>query len=65
MTRPDRGARDRSGRNAACRTTAVHPTATVQGSYYAGYVYRNNTITFNRGSELYLGISADTMRSWR
>jgi haloalkane dehalogenase len=28
--------------------------ATVQGSYYPGYIYRNNTFTFNRGSEVYL-----------
>jgi hypothetical protein len=28
--------------------------ATVQGSYYPGYIYRNNTFTFNEGSEVYL-----------
>ena len=28
--------------------------ATVQGSYDPGYIYRNNTLTFNRGSEVYL-----------
>jgi hypothetical protein len=28
--------------------------ATVQGSYYPGYIYRNGTLTFTRGSEVYL-----------
>ncbi len=28
--------------------------ATVQGSYFPGYVYGNNTYTFKRGSEVYL-----------
>jgi hypothetical protein len=28
--------------------------ATVQGSYYPGYIYRHNTLTFNAGSEVYL-----------
>jgi hypothetical protein len=28
--------------------------ATVQGSYYPGYIYRNSTFTFNRGSEVFL-----------
>jgi hypothetical protein len=28
--------------------------ATVQGSYYPGYIYRNNTFAFNRGSEVYV-----------
>ena len=28
--------------------------ATVQGSYYPGYIYRNNTFIFNSGSEVYL-----------
>jgi hypothetical protein len=28
--------------------------ATVLGSYYPGYIYRNNTLTFTRGSEVYL-----------
>jgi hypothetical protein len=28
--------------------------ATVRGSYDPGYIYRNNTFTFNRGSEVYL-----------
>ena len=32
--------------------TLLH--ATVQGSYYPGYVYRNNTFIFNSGSEVYL-----------
>jgi hypothetical protein len=28
--------------------------ATVGGSYFAGYIYRNNAFTFNEGSEVYL-----------
>ncbi len=28
--------------------------ATVQGSYYPGYISRNNTFTFNAGSEVYV-----------
>lgn len=28
--------------------------ATVQGSYDPGYIYRTNTFTFNKGSEVYL-----------
>ena len=28
--------------------------ATVHGSYYPGYIYRNNAFTFNEGSEVYL-----------
>lgn len=28
--------------------------ATVQGSYYPGYIHRNNTCTFSKGSQVYL-----------
>ena len=28
--------------------------ATVQGSYYPGYIYRNDTFTFNQGSAVYV-----------
>jgi len=28
--------------------------ATVQGSYHPGYIYRDNTFTYNKGSEVYL-----------
>jgi haloalkane dehalogenase len=37
-------------------SAATLPQAAVQGSYYPGYIYRNNTFTFtfSKGSEIYL-----------
>jgi hypothetical protein len=33
---------------------ATMTQAAVQGSYYPGYMYRSDTFTFNRGTEVYL-----------
>jgi hypothetical protein len=33
--------------------------ATVRGSYDSGYVYRNHTFTFNRGTEVYVLVGPD------
>lgn len=50
----DRAFGDITGTWTGVAGAAAMTQATIQGNYNPGYIYRNNTVTFNRGSEVYL-----------